>query len=85
MRMFRTSVYMQFLDDLIAQTVMGNHPTDSQFNHSYRVVLQHIPCFGVFIAAQIPGMTEVNLLDQFLAGQFHLGLPGICPPFQGRF
>lgn len=72
MRMFRTSVYMQFLDDLIAQTVVGNHTPNSQFHHSYRVVLQHIPCFGVFVAAQIPGVTEVNLLHQFFAGQFHL-------------
>ena len=72
MRMFRTSVYMQFFNDLAAQTIVGNHSANGQFNHSDRILGKHIACFSIFIAAQITGVTEVNFLDQFLARQTDL-------------
>ena len=62
MRMFRTSVYMQFLDDVIAQTIVRNHPADSHLDHADRILLQHIAGFDVFVTAQVSGMTEINLL-----------------------
>ena len=38
MRMFRTSIYVQFFVDLVAQTVLRDHAANSNFNHADRVV-----------------------------------------------
>lgn len=59
-------------NDLAAQTIVGNHSANGQFNHSDRILGKHIACVSIFIAAQITGVTEVNFLDQFLARQTDL-------------
>ena len=70
--MFAASIYMKFGENLSTEAVVRNHAFNSELYHSYRVIFQHIASFYIAVAAEVTGMTEIDFLSQFFAGQNNL-------------
>ena len=71
MRMFSTSIYVQFAIHLFTQLVLRQHAANSHFNNAFRTFFKHVACLCKRRTTGITGMTEIRLLNEFFTCEFY--------------